>query len=62
MSTRRNENEISLSPYVSTGHLPVSEVIKKLAKEAYKRFESDKQGQNSQVYPALCLFLDDFIT
>jgi glutaminase len=28
-------------------------VIKKLVTEAYKRFESDKQGQNSQVYPAL---------
>jgi len=28
-------------------------VIKKLVTEAYKQFESDKQGQNSQVYPAL---------
>jgi glutaminase len=53
MSTLRNENEISLSPYVSTGQLPAPEAINKLVKEAYKRFESDKQGQNSQVYPAL---------
>jgi len=28
-------------------------VIKKLVTGAYKRFESDKQGRNSQVYPAL---------
>ena len=39
--------------YISTGHLPAPNVIKKLVTDAYKRFESDKQGQNSQVYPAL---------
>jgi glutaminase len=33
--------------------LPAPNVIKKLVAEAYEKFESDKQGQNSQVYPAL---------
>ena len=51
MSTRRKRN--SFPAYISTGHLPTPTVIKKLVTEAYKQFESDRQGQNSQVYPAL---------
>jgi glutaminase len=39
--------------YVSTGHLPPSEEIKELVEEAHRRFKSDKDGKNSQVYPAL---------
>src|SRR5215471_11861070 len=53
MSTRRKRNQNSSTSYVSTGRLPAPDVIKNLVTEAYKRFESDKQGQNSQVYPAL---------
>lgn len=39
--------------YVSTGHLPPPEQVKALVTEAHKRFKSDKEGKNSQVYPAL---------
>jgi glutaminase len=39
--------------YVSTGHLPPQEEIKDLVEEAHRRFKSDKEGKNSQVYPAL---------
>jgi len=53
MSTRGKRSRSSSSPYVSTGHLPDPGVIKKLVTDAYKRFESDQQGQNSPVYPAL---------
>lgn len=53
MSTRRKRSRTSSPAYISTGRLPAPDVIKKLVTEAYKRFESDKQGQNSQVYPAL---------
>jgi glutaminase len=40
-------------PYVSTGHLPPPEEAKALVAEAHRRFRADKQGKNSQVYPAL---------
>src|SRR5262245_10936318 len=39
--------------YVSTGHLPSNSVVTELVQEAYERFKSDRQGENSQVYPAL---------
>jgi glutaminase len=41
------------APYVSTGHLPTSEVITALVAEAHARFQANTEGQNSQVYPAL---------
>ena len=40
-------------PYVSTGHLPPVEEVQKLLDEAYARFKSNSDGENSQVYPAL---------
>ena len=39
--------------YVSTGHLPSPEQVERLVKGAYDRFESNDEGENSQVYPAL---------
>jgi glutaminase len=39
--------------YVSTGHLPSRSVVEELVTEAYERFKSDQQGENSNVYPAL---------
>ena len=39
--------------YVSTGHLPPRQEIEELVEEAYARFKSNKDGKNSQVYPAL---------
>jgi len=38
---------------VSTGHLPAAEHVVKLLDEAYQRCRSNKDGMNSQVYPAL---------
>ena len=40
-------------PYVSTGHLPEPETVQELVSEAQRRFKSNTDGQNSQVYPAL---------
>ena len=41
------------SHYVSTGHLPSPEQVKRLVQDAHAKFKSNKDGQNSQVYPAL---------
>jgi glutaminase len=40
-------------PYVSTGHLPPAEEVVRLLDEAHKRYKSNTDGKNSQVYPAL---------
>ena len=45
--------EQSVWPYISTGHLPESEMVQKLVSEAHARFRSHTEGQNSHVYPAL---------
>lgn len=47
------------SPYVSTGHLPSADKVKALVQEAFERFKSNKDGQNSQVYPALARVKSD---
>ncbi len=39
--------------YVSTGHLPPDESIRRLVAEAHERCKTNTEGQNSQVYPAL---------
>ena len=39
--------------YVSTGHLPPAQHVIRLVDEAYERCRSNKDGKNSQVYPAL---------
>lgn len=53
MNAQNQPSENHLSPYVSTGHLPPPEQVKALVTEAYSRFKSDVEGENSQVYPAL---------
>jgi glutaminase len=40
-------------PYISTGHLPGPEDVQKLISDAHRRFASNTDGHNSQVYPAL---------
>ena len=40
-------------PYVSTGHLPPRDRVRALVAEAYERCRSNKDGENSKVYPAL---------
>jgi len=41
------------SQYVSTGHLPSSDQVTSIVARAHARFKSNREGQNSQVYPAL---------
>lgn len=39
--------------YVSTGRLPTTDVVEQLMHDAYERYRTNSEGQNSQVYPAL---------
>jgi len=43
----------SSSPFVSTGHLPAAATITALLTDAHERFASNRDGANSDVYPAL---------
>ena len=40
-------------PFISTGHLPEPEMVQRLVSDAHRRFKSNGDGHNSQVYPAL---------
>jgi glutaminase len=53
MSTRTQTSNAAEAPYVSTGHLPSPDQVKALVAEAHSRYQSNTEGQNSQVYPAL---------
>ena len=48
-----NPSVKSEASFVSTGHLPAAEDVKRLVVDAHERFRSVDQGQVSQVYPAL---------
>jgi glutaminase len=39
--------------YVSSGHLPPSDQVKRIVDEAYERVRTNDEGSTSQVYPAL---------
>lgn len=41
--------------YISTGRLPSSDIVSSLVNDAYARFRSNDDGQNSNVYPALAV-------
>jgi glutaminase len=41
------------STYISTGHLPSPETVKGLVAEAHERYKGNREGTNSDVYPAL---------
>jgi glutaminase len=45
--------EFEKSWYVSTGHLPPPDRVTTLVVEAHNRFQSNAEGENSTVYPAL---------
>ena len=49
----RNTTETTNDAYVSTGHLPSPERVRALVNDAYERFKSNRDGENSKVYPAL---------
>ena len=53
MSARPKMQSATESSYVSSGHLPSPEMVKSLVAEAYERYKSNTDGENSQVYPAL---------
>jgi glutaminase len=59
MSDSSRFAETDVSPYVSTGHLPSADVVEALVKDAYERFKSNTDGQNSLVYPALARVKSD---
>ena len=46
-------------PYISTGHLPDHQHVTALVDEAYARYKSNREGENSQVYPALARVPND---
>jgi glutaminase len=45
--------EETATSYVSTGHLPSADTVSSLVAEAHERYQSNTEGSNSQVYPAL---------
>ena len=49
----KSETETTDGTYVSTGRLPSAERVRALVKDAYERFKSNTDGENSKVYPAL---------
>jgi glutaminase len=53
MEARTPVEHSSELPYISTGHLPAPDEIKRLVDEAHARFQTNTDGDNSQVYPAL---------
>src|SRR5215831_2757914 len=53
MNPQRPIDESAGASYVSTGHLPSPDMVKGLVGEAFERYRSNTDGQNSQVYPAL---------
>jgi glutaminase len=42
-----------VEPFISTGHLPEPTITQRLISEAHNTFKSSRDGQVSQVYPAL---------
>jgi glutaminase len=53
MYARTSIDQPTAASYVSTGHLPSPEEVRKLVSEAYERYRSNTDGKNSDVYPAL---------
>lgn len=49
----RHRRDAIETAYASTGTLPPSEQVANLVAEAHKRFQSNVEGRNSDVYPAL---------
>jgi len=53
VDSRTSIAEQAERPYISTGQLPDPGMVQKLVSDAHARFNSNTEGQNSQVYPAL---------
>jgi glutaminase len=48
-----SKTEPTNGAHVSTGQLPSPDRVRALVKDAYERFQSNTDGENSKVYPAL---------
>ena len=59
VSARADMEDLVSYQYVSTGHLPAAEHVVRLVDEAYQHCKSNKDGKNSQVYPALAAVPSD---
>ena len=53
MSSDRQSDVTLDLPYVSTGRLPSPDVVRAVVSQAHERFKSNRDGNNSDVYPAL---------
>lgn len=53
MNSNPSPNQGTEIPYVSTGRLPPPEEVRRLVDEAYERYRTNREGENSDVYPAL---------
>lgn len=54
------QQAVSEAVYVSTGSLPPSELVSNLVAEAHRRFQSNTEGRNSDIYPALARVPSEF--
>ena len=53
MSSDQSTDATIEAPYVSTGHLPSPDIVRALVSDAHERFGKNRDGQVSDVYPAL---------
>jgi glutaminase len=53
VSSDRSTDTVVTAPYVSTGRLPSPDVVRTLVSDAHERFRTNRDGQVSDVYPAL---------
>ena len=59
MSSDRSADAVVTAPYVSTGRLPSPDIVRTLVSEAHDRFRANRDGQVSDVYPALANIAQD---
>jgi glutaminase len=59
MNPTSPSGELDASHFVSTGRLPSAERVRALVVEAYETYRSNRDGTNSQVYPALASVAPD---
>ena len=53
MTSDRPSDALVDPPYVSTGRLPSPDLVRTVVDQAHERFKANRDGSNSDVYPAL---------
>ena len=53
MTSDRPSDALVAPPYVSTGRLPSPDLVRTVVDQAHERFKANRDGSNSDVYPAL---------